>query len=53
MYFMKMSFFTTDTAAAEGIIVTVAAFTAVRSERLFPRDVLASEGDWSGKVSRC
>ena len=32
MYFMKMSFVTTDTA---GIIVAAAAVTAVRFERLF------------------
>ena len=44
-YFTKMSFVTTDTAATEGIIVAAAAVTAVRSERLLPSDMLASEGD--------
>ena len=68
MYFMKMSFVTTDTAAAKGIVVAAAAVTtdtaaakgivvtvatAVRSKRLLPNDVLASEGNWGEKVSRC
>ena len=50
-YVLKMSFITTDTAAtAKGIVVAAAAVTAVRSERILPRDMLASEGTRSSVI---